>query len=169
MLEEMGAQPALGGVKMEPTAANKGMTMSVDHSSTTVSDGGSPQQVNETKSNSVYVSQLKACILQKRYKAEPIDTAIPELEDPESPSGAQWSHDQGVTVDNPVQEGAVIKQPNAAPFSNWPLSNRDSNVEVEATKNVRIECRQFWKAGDYEGVPANTPQPPGLGSFTLAM
>ncbi|XP_024397370.1 protein MICRORCHIDIA 7 isoform X2 [Physcomitrium patens] len=161
MLEEMGAQPALGGVKMEPTAANKGMTMSVDHSSTTVSDGGSPQQVNETKSNSVYVSQLKACILQKRYKAEPIDTAIPELEDPESPSGAQWSHDQGVTVDNPVQEGAVIKQPNAAPFSNWPLSNRDSNVEVEATKNVRIECRQFWKAGDYEGVPANTPQPPG--------
>lgn len=162
MLEEMGTQPDLGGVKMEPAAANEGITMSLDHSSTTVSDGGSPPQVNETKSNSVYVSQLKACILQKRYEAEPIDTASPELEDLGRTFGAQWNDDQGVSVHNPVQMGAVVIQPNPASFLNWPLSKRDSTVEVEATKSMRIECRQFWKAGDYEGVPANTTQPSGF-------
>ncbi|XP_024385499.1 protein MICRORCHIDIA 7 isoform X1 [Physcomitrium patens] len=157
----MGTQPALEGVKQEPAAGNEGMAMSLDHSSTTVSDGGSPQQLNGTKTNSVYVSQLKACILQKRYKAEPTDTASTELEDAESPSGAQWSHDHGTTVLNPVQTPSVTKQPNPAPFFNWPPSNRVPSLEVEATKNVRTPCRQFWKAGDYEGVPTITTHQSG--------
>ena len=163
----MGTQPLFEStvVKVEAVApGNEGMAMSLDHSSTTMSDGDSPQPT-ETRSN-LYVSHIKDVILQKRNlsaKMEPMDCTSPEpgpeLDDAESPTGGvEWmKSDHGLTAHNPEKMGPAVVDPvpNPAPFFNWTSSNRAQgpNLDAEAPSNAqRMACRQFWKAGDYEGV-----------------
>ncbi|KAG0566565.1 hypothetical protein KC19_7G073000 [Ceratodon purpureus] len=158
-------------VKVEPQPGdNEDMAISLDHSSTTVSGGGSPPQVVETSSN-LYVTQLKDCILQRRRlssaKAEPNDGATsselpsPELEDAESPIifGAQWNNidsDPNRTIHNDAPMAPmVVDQPNPVPFFNWPALNRAPPIvqPAPAPPIVRrtAHTRQFWKvASDYE-------------------
>jgi hypothetical protein len=136
---------------------------SVDHSSTTMSDGGgSPASPYVSQ---LSVSQLKDCILQKRRLKQELS---PDLEDAHSPTDTRWmDHDHAHMNPPPVPIMAMpaiappMSAPAPAPFFNWPSSNRAPPSppaltiapDEPALDARRLPCRQFWKAGDYEGLP----------------
>ena len=199
-LPVMGAQ----GAKLEEPAAgnnnnhNNVAAMSLELSSTTMSDGGAAGLSPHRRSS--YVRQLKACILQKRQKVEPSTEGISiispstEVEDESSSYhdaglGGMHHHNMSTSINNMLHhqhhhnmssninqqqvhhhQVTVAKQSNikptaAAPFFAWPIVTEGTTAlaaeAAAAPGRARGPCRQFWKAGEYDGQPSITTQQSG--------
>ena len=199
-LPVMGAQ----GAKLEePAAGNNNnhnvAAMSLELSSTTMSDGGAPGLSPHRRSS--YVRQLKACILQKRQKVEPSTEGISiispstEVEDESSSYhdaglGGMHHHNISTSINNmhhhqhhhnmsssinqqqvhhhqvTVAKQSNIKPTAAAPFFAWPIVTEGTTAlaaeAAAAPGRARGPCRQFWKAGEYDGQPSITTQQSGM-------
>ena len=139
----------LPAIKQEQ-AVNERLALCLELSSNN-SDGSHYKRRNDTSEDT---EQVKACSTEKQEKVEPVEESHVEEPDFREESPAGWRYED---MSNEVQV-TVAKQTKPATFFVRSLNREGS---FDAPEGGRTRCRQFWRAGDYEGQPTEVRQQSG--------